>query len=30
MDLVSNQVLVFIVLAIGLMLGLYQMYINTK
>lgn len=30
MDLVSNQVLVFIVLAIGLLLGLYQMYINTK
>jgi hypothetical protein len=30
MELLSNQVLVFIVLAIGLMFGLYQMYINTK
>jgi len=30
MDLISNQLLVFIVLVIGLGLGLYQMYVNTK
>ncbi len=30
MDLISNQALFFIVLAIGLGLGLYQMHVNTK